>query len=229
MKQDSPLDFLMNKKVLYAEDEEGIRRNVTEILELFFAEVIAVSNGEEALDAYMICKPDVLIIDIFIPKMDGLEFVSTIRKEDKKIPIVLLSAHTEQEYLWRAVELKISKYLTKPFTKDTLLKALELCAMELTDYTAEIKVAEGYYYPFRKIFTVNSEEKQLSKAESRLMDYLISRAGQTVSYDDIAEHLWGYDAPPGKDAIKALVKELRKKVGKTIIKNVYGIGYTLEI
>lgn len=228
MKNIELLDLLKNKKVLYAEDEFNIQSNVSEILKLFFDEVIVASDGEEAIEAYHTHYPDVLILDICMPKIDGLEVVKNIRKNDKKIPIILLSAHTEEKYLWRAVEQKICKYLKKPFNKELLLKALESCSMELANYSVSINIGKGSYNQSKKTFTLGTENIQLSKTESILLEYLIVRASQTVSFDDISEHLWGC-AVLNKEAVKSFIKEIRRKIGKETIKNVYGIGYILEL
>jgi len=222
------LEVLENKKVLYAEDEEGIRKNVADILELFFNTVFVANDGLDALDIYETQKPDIIIVDICMPKVDGLDVIKQIRKENKKIPIIVLSAHKDEKYLWRAVEQKISKYLIKPFDKEMFLHALNVCAMELVDYEFKIHIGkDGLYEPCKKIVTCKEEAIQLSKNESRLLEYFISRANQTVTFDDIACHLWGYEET-NKDAIKSLIKEVRKKIGKETIRNLYGIGYIFE-
>ena len=129
------LDVLSNKKVLCVEDEACILNNIMESLELFFGKVVGVKDGIEALDEAKSNLYDVIMLDISIPHMDGLEVVKKIREFDKKVPIIILSAHTEQEYLWRAVELKITRYLAKPYDKNALIKALEDVAKELIGHS----------------------------------------------------------------------------------------------
>ncbi len=223
------LDILSDKKVLYAEDEEGIRANVVDILELFFEKVVAVEDGREAMSEMMLSSYDVLVFDICMPHMDGLEAIKRIRKKDKKIPIIILSAHTEQDYLWRAVELKITKYLTKPFEKDSFLEALELAASEIIGDNFDIKLKNGCIYnPCQKIACWGTKNIKLSKTESRLLEYFIKRANQSVTFDDIYDYIWEFEMP-SKEAIKSLVKELRRKIGSECIKSIYGIGYMLEL
>lgn len=229
MENCNALNILSDKKVLYAEDEDGIRKNVVEILELFFEKVVAVDNGVSAMDEMMLNSYDVLIFDICMPHMDGLEAIKQVRLKNKKIPIIILSAHTEQNYLWRAVELKITKYLTKPYDKDTLVAAFKAVALELVDSNLQIKLnTECIYTPCTKSVVHNEKEIKLSKSESRLLEYFIKRVNQSVSFDDIYDYLWEFEAP-SKEAIKAIIKELRKKIGKECLKNIYGIGYMLEI
>ena len=222
------LDILADKKVLYAEDEKGIRKHITEVLELFFDKVVAVEDGAEATYEMEIGSYDVLMFDICMPNLDGLEAIKKIRKKDKKIPVVILSAHTEEQYLWKAVELKISKYLVKPYDKQSLIDALKVVALELVDNNLEIKLKNGCIYnPVKKIICEGSKDIQLTLKESRLLEYFIKRESQSITFDDIGEYLWDMETPT-KEAIKSVVKELRKKIGKECIKNVYGIGYTLE-
>jgi len=231
MKLYTSLNLLSNKVVLYAEDEMGIRDVVVEILELFFDKVIAVKDGSEALEQFEITPPDVLILDICMPKADGLEVVQKIRKDHKNIPVIVLSAHAEQEYLWRAVELKITKYLVKPFKKEELLDALKLCCEELNSHDEVIMLAEGIHYDIcKKIITNHEQPFKLSKSESRLLEYLLENKHKVVSFEILEEYLWGYDGDEHtKESIKYLIKDLRKKIGKEVIQNIYGVGYRLEI
>ena len=229
MKNCDVLNILSDKKVLYAEDEVGIRRNVTEILELFFQKVVSVGDGQEAVDEMILESYDILIFDICMPNMDGLEAIRIVRKKNKKIPIIILSAHTEQDYLWRAVELKITKYLTKPYDKDTLINALKSASMELVGNNLHIELSKNCIYnPCIKSVCYNSKEIKLSKSESRLLEYFVKRANQSISFDNIYDYIWEFEQP-SKEAIKSIIKELRKKIGKESIKNIYGIGYMLEI
>ena len=222
------LDILSDKKVLYAEDDKGIAKNTIEILEFFFQNVVGVTNGKEALKELGNSNYDVLIFDVFMPELDGIETIKKVRQTDKKIPIVIISAHTEQEYLWRAIELKITKYLPKPCYKDTLIKALEAVSLELTDNKTEIKLYEQCVYnPYTKTIYINQKSNKLSTNESRLLEYFIKHPNQVISYDSIYSYIWGLDTP-SKEAIKFIIKELRKKIGKEMIENVYGVGYIFK-
>ncbi|MFK5881059.1 MAG: response regulator transcription factor [Sulfurospirillum sp.] len=222
------LDILSDKKVLYAEDDEGIAKNTIEILEFFFQKVVGVTDGQEALKELENSSYDVLIFDVFMPHLDGIETIKKIRETDKKIPIVIISAHTEQEYLWRAIELKITKYLSKPCYKDTLIKTLEAVCLELADNKTNIKLHEQCTYnPCTKTIYINQKSNKLSTNESRLLEYFIKHPNQVVSYSSIYGYIWGLDTP-SKEAIKFIIKELRKKIEKEMIENIYGVGYIFK-
>ena len=226
---DELLNLLSNKKVLYAEDEEGIQKNVIQILELFFNEIIAVNNGQDALDYYYFHKPDVVILDICMPQLDGIDVVKKIREDNKKVPVLILSAHTEQEYLWRAIEQKICKFLTKPFNKESIMEGLKCASLEISNYSVKTKINEGTYNSCLKVFEVKDKSINLSKNESKMLEYLIKQANQIVTYEEIFDYIWAEGEMPTKDAIKAIIKDLRKIIGKDCIKNVFAVGYKLEI
>jgi DNA-binding response OmpR family regulator len=230
MKHNEFVGILADKKVLYAEDEAGIRKNIADILDLFFMDVTAVDNGLAVLDEMALSHYDVLILDISMPKMDGLEAVQAIRKTNTKIPIIIVSAHSTQEYLWRAVELKISKYLTKPHTKEEIISALESAALELAEHQRKPIVLdqEHRYSPCMKSIFYQDERIPLSLTESRLLEYFIRKKNCTVNFEEIYDYLWGYE-PHTKEALKSLIKDLRKKIGKESIQNVYGIGYLFAL
>ena len=198
-------------------------------LELFFAEVKGVSDGIEALDEAMSGSYDALVLDVSVPHMDGLEVAKKIRCANHKIPIVIISSHTEQEYLWRAVELKITRYLSKPYDKDTFIKALEDVAMELIDHTPMFSINSELKYDFsKKIIYIKEEACRLSKSESKLLEYFLNNKNQTITYEQLFDYMWEFEQPT-KEAIKTIVKELRRKIGKDTIKNLYGVGYLCEI
>jgi len=222
------INILSDKKILYAEDEPGIRQNIVEVLELFFQKVDAVSDGIAAIERFSLDTYDVLMFDISMPHMDGLEAIKKIRETNKRIPIIILSAHTEQTYLWRAVELKITKFIVKPCNKEIMIEALKQAALELVNFNAAIQLTlYCHYNPYTKMVSCDEQEIKLSKSESRLLEYFIHRANESITYEQIYDYMWEFETP-SKEAIKSIIKELRKKIDKDLIKNIYGVGYMLE-
>lgn len=223
------LDVLSNKKVLCLEDEEAILKNICASLELFFGEVTGVQDGCEALELALSDAYDVLVLDISVPNIDGLDVAKKVRTINQKIPIVILSSHVEQEYLWRAVELKITRYLAKPYDKQSFIKALEDVALELVGRIPTIRLNDELEYDFsKKALYSDGKIFHLSKSESRLLEYFLNNKNQTITYEQIFDYIWEYEQP-SKEAIKTIVKELRRKLGKDVIKNLYGVGYLCEI
>lgn len=215
--------------ILYAEDEDGIRETVTEVLELYVNRVITASNGEEALEFYNLYKPSILLLDICMPQKDGLEILKDIRKTDILTPVIIMTAHTEQKYLINAVELYITKYLVKPFNKEALVNSLNDCIKVMTNKLKESTNLnnEISYDLNSQTIKKNKQEVNLTKKELLLLNLLIKESPNVVSYEKIECHIWE-DSYVSREALKSLIKDLRKKTSKEIIKNISGIGYKIE-
>lgn len=217
-----------NIKVLYAEDEEGIRENISFVLSLLFKEVFVAKDGEEAFELFEEKKPDLLIFDICMPKMDGIEVLNKIRKSNKAIPIIVLTAHTEETYLFRAIELNITRYLLKPFSKDALLDAIKTCILNLVKDQENAILGNGYVFDFiNKNLLYEQNIINLSLHELKLLQVMSAQSQKIFSFEELIEEIWGWEIVT-KEALKSLVKTLRKKLPSPLIKNIFGIGYTLK-
>ncbi len=215
--------------VLYAEDENAILQTVTEVLELYVNKVITANDGAEAIELYETYKPSILLLDINMPHKDGLSALKEIRQKDINIPVIIMTAHTEKEYLMNAVELYITKYLVKPFDKDALLDALNSCVELLQNKSDEILVLNNEIkFNYTKQTIIKSDgEISLNKKERLLLNLLIENKNKVLPYESIEYHVW--EDPVSMDALKSLIKDLRKKTSKELIRNVSKIGYKLEI
>ena len=116
---------LANFTVLYAEDEVGVRQNVSEMLSLFFKRVYLAKDGIEAYELFLEKRPDLIITDIKMPLMDGIELAKKIREREPKAQILIISAHTEVDYMLDAIELSLVRYIVKPITETKLIDALD--------------------------------------------------------------------------------------------------------
>lgn len=215
--------------VLYAEDENAILQTVTEVLELYVNKVITANDGAEAIELYETYKPSILLLDINMPHKDGLSALKEIRQKDINIPVIIMTAHTEKEYLMNAVELYITKYLVKPFDKDALLDALNSCVELLQNKNDEVLYLNNEIkFNYTKQTIIKSDaEISLNKKERLLLNLLIENKNKVLSYESIEYHVW--EDPVSMDALKSLIKDLRKKTSKELIRNVSKIGYKLEI
>lgn len=215
--------------VLYAEDEEGIQETVSEVLELYVNKVITASNGEEALELYELYKPSILLLDICMPKKDGLSALKQIRQKDLTTPVVIMTAHTEKEYLMNAVELYITKYLVKPFDKNALLDALQACVELMSSKNEElITLNDDIKFDTSKQAIIKDEKEiALNKKERLLLNLFIKNKNKVLSYEEIEYHVW--DDVVSMDALKSLIKDLRKKTSKELIKNISKEGYKFEV
>lgn len=227
----NPLALFERLSILYAEDEESLRRSVSQTLELFFDKVIEARDGEEALELFFEYKPDILLLDICMPKCDGLKLLKEIRKSHKRVPVIIMSAHAEPIYFQQSIELNICKYLLKPFSKESFLDALKTCAEWMYEWGEGglIKVGENLFYdPEACLLLREGEQFLLTKKERLLFEYLLRQKNRVISFEELEEAIWAGKGG-SKEALKALVKELRKKLAKESIENVFGIGYKLGI
>ncbi|MGB5792612.1 response regulator transcription factor [Poseidonibacter sp.] len=220
------LKKLQNLTILYAEDEEGIRENIADSLGYYVKEVYQASNGAEAFDIYEEKKPDIILSDIHMPILNGIDFVKKVRLTNRTIPIVMITAHTDKEYLLEAVELHMEKYIVKPIELEELLDVLEKCiaVMNINNKT-KLDVDENYLYDYdKKELKYKDDLILLNKKEMLFFEVLISNQNRVVTYEELQDKVWGDDIMTDS-ALRSLVRNLRKKLPSDIIFNLSGVGY----
>lgn len=216
-----------NCTVLYAEDDVGIRENLGDTLSLLFSNVILAEDGEQALKLYQEKSPNVVILDIEMPYLNGLEVTEEIRKTDKNIPIVIATAYTDTAYFLKAVELNLSAFIIKPIATLDLKSALKKCKKQL-DYSKQDKIyinKNSYYSVKERVLYINDTEVHLTNIEMQFLEYMIKNPNRVISYDEFEYNIWeeGMSGP----AIRTLVKDLRKHLSKDSIQNIPKVGYKL--
>jgi len=223
---------LNSYNILYVEDELGVQRNMSEYLEGYFKKVYIASDGKEGLEMYKKYKPDVMILDIDLPNMDGLTLAQTIRKIDKSVSIIMLTAFIDQEKLLHATELKLLKYLVKPIDLLAFQKTLDLLAEELS-HTINICLTFGDEHRWdkkNKKLLHKGQTVILTLKEQRLLVLLTKHINKNISFEDIMAEVWAddFDREISVNCVKNIVSDLRKKLPKNTIKSVYGTGYILQ-
>lgn len=215
-------------KLLFVEDDEIARENACEYLEEYFETIYEAKDGLEALSIYKQYKPDIIITDIQMPKISGLELVETIRKTDLETQIIITSAYSTKEYLLKAVELGLVKYLIKPINEKDLLGALKSCSQSLKK-NASINLKDEYIYDkYNKTLMYKDEVIKLRAKELLLLELLIKNHARYLTYSEIEHYVWSDDVM-SKDAIKTLIKNLKNKLPKDSILNLSGTGYKIDI
>jgi len=226
------LEILKESTILYAEDEPEIQANIVEYLEEFFGTVHTAQNGTQALELYERYRPDVLLLDITLPYVDGLSIAREIRQKDQHVKIVMLTAHTEQEKLLKATELKLTKYLIKPVTPKEFKETMQLLADELLKNPSRfVSLSKGCIWDNQEErLSVHGQDIELSEKKHLLLKLLIIQKGQVVTYEDIMVTLWedSFEQDISIGSVKNQVSLLRKKLPEGCIDSVYGIGYRLK-
>lgn len=220
------LDKLKTLTLLYAEDEEGIRRNIADSLRYYFKDVFEASNGEEAYLIYKDKAPNIILSDINMPILNGIEFIKKVRKKDRLTPVVMITAHTDKEYLLEAVELHMEKYLVKPIELDNLFEVLIQCVNMLDiNRVVKLKIDNNYSYDFdKKELFFKNENIILNKKEMLFFEILLKNQNRVTTYEELQEEVWGDDVMTDS-ALRSLVRNLRKKLPTDIIINLSGLGY----
>ncbi len=219
-----------NIKILYVEDDEIARENGIEYLENFFETIYEASDAIIALQLYEKYKPDIIITDIQMPKLNGLEFVKRIRQKDKKTQIIVITAFCDKEYLLKAIELQLVKYLVKPVKEKEFEEALFLCVNSLKDDVSNIVQIDDeiYFDTFNKNLVINNEIVKLRTKEILFLELLIKNKNRYVTYEEIENYVWA-DSVMTKDALKTLVKNIKTKIPKDLILNLTNSGYKINV
>lgn len=218
---------LKNFTLLYVEDEEGIRKNIFEILKDMFKEAYVAKNAKEAYNLYELNKPDLIITDIQMPNETGIELAKKIRKTDSKTRIIITSAHTDLEYMLDATELHLVKYIIKPITEVKLLEALD-AFIKSFDNARVYNLSTGWLFDESKsLIQTPNEEFRLTKKENQFLKLLIQK-NRIISYEEMENIIWNDDIMT-PNAMRLFIKNFRKKLPTNALKNVQGTGYRLVL
>ena len=224
--------ILKNLNILYIEDEKNIRLNIKKTLELFCENVFDAVNILNAKEILTKQRIDIIISDINLPDMSGIDFVKEIRIRDKTIPIILLSAYTDKEFLLEATRLKLVDYLTKPINFKDLNNALQKCVEEILDssrYIITFKNNIQYNVSHNCLIDDNKKEEiRLTNKELDLLNFLIKNNNRVCSAEELKSAIWDDYLEATDSALKNLLNKIRKKIGKESIINISGVGYKLE-
>ena len=222
-------EFLSGCTVLLVEDEEALRKSFSKVLRLWVKGVIEASDGEEALQLYEKHHPNIIITDIKMPTMNGLELIQAIRPANKTIPIVVTSAYADQSFLLESIKLSLVEYLIKPIQESDLMRVLNNCAKILLENRPQnIHLGRfGVYDYLNKCFIPqNKTPISLTPKEVELIELLLTHKGSLFTKQRIEEHLYLYEeAPPS--ALKNLIFKLRKKLDCELIETAGKLGYRI--
>ena len=226
------LSILKRHSILYVEDEPEIQANIAEYLGNYFRAIYLASDGKEALTQYNKHHPDVLLLDINLPSIDGLTVAQEVRRHNSTVKIVMLTAFTEKEKLLKATELKLTRYLIKPVSPKKFKETLHILASELMNNPSRfIKLNEGFIWDIeQEKLSFESEQIILTEKEHRLLKLFINQKGKPIRYEKIILTLWddAFGREISIDSVKNQVSQLRKKIPNVDISSVYGEGYILK-
>ena len=216
--------------LLLVEDDEELLNKLNVILSIFFKDVITALNGKDALKIYNTQTIDMIITDYSMPLMSGYELLKEIRKENKKIPLTIISNYSDSEKLLKSIPLSLANYLVKPIDYTTLTSTLiamveQMQEREVLTYQISDLLS---YDTSNKELNDNGNLVSLSKSEIVILEFFLQNRDKIITHNEIELNL---DPTDNKSdaAIKSLIYRLRKKIGKDKILNIAGIGFMLRL
>ncbi|PHM16947.1 MAG: hypothetical protein CJD30_08875 [Sulfuricurvum sp. PD_MW2] len=217
-----------NLSVLYAEDDSQLREITTKTLEMVVGQVFSVCDGNDALSIYENNRIDIVILDIHMGSISGIDVAKAIRLKNDKIPIVIVSGSIATQDLLEACKLNLVEYIHKPIEFNALIKVLYLAVDRLKSQgmlIAKINDSVSYDYFAKSFIYPNGDKIALTKNEISAIELLLSHREQIVTYETFA---YVFEEEMSDGALKNLILRIRKKMGDdSNLRNLAKIGYSL--
>lgn len=220
-------------RILVAEDEKDMNRIICKRLKEEGYSIDSCFDGVEVFDYLACAEYDAIVLDIMMPRMDGLQVLRKLRDDNNQIPVLLLTAKDRVEDRVTGLDAGADDYLVKPFAVQELLARIRVmlrkpASVKTTVYTlADLEVHTDTHQVIRA-----NQELPLSAKEFSLLRYMIQNAGIVLSREKLEQHIWNYDFSGGSNVIDVYIRYLRKKIDddfdKKLIHTIRGEGYVLR-
>lgn len=225
------MDF-SKQNILIIEDDLETLELMIEIFESEFSTIYSAIDGYEAIEVFNQNKIDVILCDINIPKLDGLDTINKLRKIDYSVPIIIVSAYSDSNNLLRASNSNIQGYFTKPLTLDKIDNILNKIFYhqnhEFINKKLQINPSTILDLGNSQVI-INNEVRKFTNKEFEFIKLLVQKKGSIVPYRTIEEIVWNDDKMMSSTSLRTLVKNIRKKLSCDAIENISKMGYRLLI
>ena len=223
---------MSNIQILVVDDESRMRKLVKDFLQREGYSVLEAGDGMEAMDIFYEQKIDLVILDVMMPRMDGWQTCREIRR-DSTVPIIMLTARSEERDELQGFELGVDEYISKPFSPKILVARVGALLKRIYGTDAEEKMEAGGIEVDKAAHQVRVDGKSidLSYKEFELLTYFLENQGIALSREKILNNVWNYDYFGDARTIDTHVKKLRNKLGDkgNYIKTIWGMGYKFEV
>ena len=219
-------------KILLLEDDANLNETVTEFLEEEGYDVVSVYDGHEAQEKLYESKYDLLLLDINVPGIDGLELLKESREEGIVAPAIFITSMDSVDDLERGFKSGCDDYIRKPFALRELKIRVETLLKRGFFHEAKelIKIDENIFYDSKNAeLVIDGSAISLGNKESRLLKLFVKKEGEVLAHERIYEHLWDYDEEPSDTALRTYIKNLRKIIGKERIVSIKKQGYKFTV
>ena len=218
-------------RVLLVEDEPALARLVENVLDEEGYRVAIAGDGIDALGQAEREAPDLVILDVSLPRLDGLEVCRRLRRDGRRMPVLMLTARDSVPDRVRGLDAGADDYLVKPFAFEELLARIRALLRRQREPDV-LQVADLVLDPRSHSVRRAGEEIELSDREFRLLEVLMRHSGQVLSRTKLLDHVWGYDAEPSSNVVDIYVHYLRRKVDRgherPLIRTVRSVGYGIR-
>ena len=220
-------------KILVVDDEASIVNLITSYLKAEGYEVYTAADGPTGLKAAKAFKPDVIILDIMLPGLDGLEVLTRLRR-DSDVYVILLTARTEEMDKIVGLSVGADDYVTKPFSPRELMARLKAALRRLQavprpeEGLAKMNFKQVSLDPGARRVSVDGEPVELTAIEFDLLAALAENRGRVLSREQLLEKVWGYDFYGDTRVVDVHLGHIRQKLGRDVIATVRGVGYRFE-
>jgi len=217
--------FLKELRILLVEDEKKLSSLLKNAIGDSFYSFSIANDGKEGLEMFKKLSFDIVITDIMMPKMTGLEMAQEIKKIDSTIPIIILSAFSEADKFLGAIDVGVVKYFIKPFDPDELLEYID--SLEDIIASKTISFVEGFSFNLmRKSLYKDARFIALSKRESLFLELLLKSSENIVDDLTIKKTIWNEDVSDAR--LRTFIRRFRDKTSKNLLKNIKGQGYQIK-
>ena len=213
-------------KLLIVEDEESLNKGLVKGLRKLGYTTDSAFDGEEGVDLYFENNYDLVILDLNLPKLDGMEVLKVIREDNAELPVLILSARGEIQNKIQGLDEGANDYLTKPFDFDELTARVRaLLRRNFQTSGKRIEIDDVVLDTTTKTFMVGGQPVTLRQKEYGIMEYLMLRQGKKVSVQQLIESVWDSESEEVEESLYVHISTLRRKLPEGFIKNVRGQGY----
>ena len=222
------------RRVLVVEDDASLARVLLDNLIYEGFEVALAADGDVALKEFHSFNPDLVLLDLTLPKRDGLEVCQTLRRNRSRTGIIILTARRQKEDKLRGLRTGADDYITKPFALDELLARVHAVLRRMHPAEEELVLGSLRIDFSRCVAERHGKPVPFSQREIEVLHYMGSRAGEIVTRDELLRHVWGYQNVPLTRSVDNLIARLRSKVesdpdNPRYILTMYGNGYRLTL
>ena len=217
-------------KILLLEDDFILADLLYHHLKELSYDVLHVNDGQKALDEASSNTFDLMILDINVPKISGLDVIKSIREYNDTTPAILITAYQDTKHLKNGFENGCDDYIKKPFDLEELELRINNIKKRFSIENDEKVIIDSdtYMIPSKNTISVNETLHQLAKKEIEILLYLTSRKNRVISGDELMQNLWEFEEMPTDATIRVYIRNLRSIIGKDRIKTIRGSGYFFE-